>query len=142
MSSLLNLDEIKRLEMKIAAVERMTSAEFKIIICARAWFGIKSKARKLFKKYNLHKTVERNGVLILLVEKDREFLVYGDEGINSRVGERFWLDVKTAMADHFVVGNIATGLSLGLRLLADILVEHFPKKDEADELSNAIVFEK
>ena len=142
MSVLLDADEIRKLETKIAAVESMTSAEFKIIVCSHAWFGIKNKARKLFKKYGLDKTPDRNAVLILLVNKDREFLIYGDEGINNKVGEGFWLGIKDAMLEHFKQGNIAAGLSLGLHLLADILVEHFPKKDGANELPNNIIFEK
>lgn len=139
---MLNPEEIKKLETKIAAVESMTSAEFKIIICLHAWMGLKRKARKLFLKHGLDKTKERNAVLILLVEKDREFLIYGDEGIHSKVGEDFWLDVRDQMLAAIKEGGVAAGLSMGLHLLADILAEHFPSTDEVDELSNEIIFEK
>ncbi len=139
---MLNTSEIQRLEAKIAAVENLTSAEFKIIICAHAWLGLKRKAHKLFQKYKLDTTKERNGVLILIAEKDREFLIYGDQGIHEKVGEEFWLNIKEDMLEHFKQGDIASGLSLGLHLLADMLAEHFPKQDDENELCNSIVFEK
>ena len=138
---MLDASEIKKLELKIASVEEMTSAEFKIIICAHAWLGLQRKARKLFKKYGLENTAERNSVLVLLAEKDREFLIFGDEGVHQKVGEGFWLNVKEEMLKYFKQGNIAEGLSLGLHLLADILIEEFPRKESKNEISNKIIFE-
>jgi uncharacterized membrane protein len=137
----LNPEEIKKIETKIAAVESMTSTEFKIIICSHAWMGLKRKAHKLFIKHGLDKTKERNAVLILWVEKDREFLIYGDEGIHSKVGENFWLEVRDQMLVSIKESGIPAGLSMGLHLLADILAEHFPSTEEVDELSNKIIFE-
>lgn len=137
-----NPTETKKLEAKIAAVEALTSAEFKIIICPHAWMGLKRKARKLFHKHGLDKTNERNAVLILLVEKDREFLIYGDKGIHSKVGEDFWLEVRDHMRTAFKEEGIAAGLSIGLLMLADILAEHFPETEQADVLSNTIIYEK
>lgn len=139
---MLDSADVKKLEEKIAALETMTSAEFKVIICAHAWFGLKRKARKLFKKYKLDRTVERNAVLLLIVEKDREFLIYGDEGIHQKVGQGFWLNVKSEMLKPLKQGDIAAGISIGLHMLADILEEHFPYKDDTNEISNHIIFEK
>lgn len=136
-------DDIRRVETKIAALEQLTSAEFKVIVCAHAWFGLKRKARQLFAKHQLDKTRERNGVLILLVEKDREFLVYGDEGIHSKVGQNFWQDTSAAMMKDFKRGDFAQGLIAGLHQLADVLTIHFPAREtKANELSNEILFEK
>ena len=142
MSKLLSTEDIRRLEAKIAAVETMTSVEFKVIVCSHAWFGLKKKAHKLFLKYGLDKTRDRNAVLILMAEKDREFLIYGDKGIHEKVGELFWDSVKEDMLELFKQNNIVGGLSLGLSLLAEIFVAHFPKTDETNGLSNKIAFEK
>lgn len=139
---MLNQQEQQKLEAKIAAVELMTSAEFKIIICQHAWFGLKRKAKQLFKKYKLDQTAERNAVLIVLAEKDHEFLIYGDEGIHKLVGEGFWLNIKEKMQSYFKQGDIAGGLSIGLHMLADIMAEHFPKTDDENEICNTIIFEK
>ena len=135
--------EISKLEEKIAAAEQLTTAEFKIIICPHSWLGLRRKARKLFRKYRLHETAQRNGVLILIVEKDRELLIYGDRGITEKVGENYWLNVSEAMLERFREGEFAHGLALGLHMLSDALVEHFPRNDaSAGELSNEIIFER
>ncbi len=140
--ALISRDEQKRLEAKIAAVEMMTSAEFKIIICGHAWFGLKRKAKQLFKKYGLDKTEQRNAVLVLIAEKDHEFLIYGDEGIHQIVGDGYWLNVRNQMLEYFKQGDISGGLAMGLHMLADIMAEHFPKTDDDNELCNKIIFEK
>lgn len=138
----LSADELRRIELKIAAAEMLTSAEFKIIIAKHAWFGLRKKAIRLFKKYQLHKTENRNAVLILIVEKDRQLLIYGDEGIHSKVGTTHWEAIRDAMLDHFKQGKHADGLGLGIFLLADCLAEHFPaNRDQYNRLSNEIIFE-
>jgi uncharacterized membrane protein len=138
----LSADELRRIELKIAAAEMLTSAEFKIIITKHAWFGLKKKAIRLFKKYHLHKTENRNAVLILIVEKDQQLLIYGDEGIHSKVGTAHWEAIRDAMLDHFKQGKYADGLALGIFLLADCLAEHFPaNRDQYNRLSNEIIFE-
>lgn len=140
---LLNPEDVKSLELKISALEQLTSAELKIIICSHAWFGIRQKARRLFKKHKLNQTTERNGVLILLVEKDRELLIYGDEGINQKVGDDFWTDTHQSMITLFKQGEFCAGLNTGLHLITDSLTSHFPPSADAiNEVSNDIIFEK
>lgn len=141
--TLLNNDEIKRLEAKIAALETLTTSEIKIIICRNAWFGLKHKAHKLFKKYKLHETKERNAVLLLLEEKNREFLIYGDEGIHQKVGNGFWEKTGQSMQTSFQNGEIANGLSTGLHIIAEALAQHYPgHAADINEISNEIIFEK
>ena len=138
----LNKEEIRKLEQKIGAVESLTSAEFRIIITPHAWFGLKRKAHKLFEKHQLHNTSARNAVLILLVEKDHELLIYGDEGIHEKVGNTFWNTISENMLEMFREGDIADGLAVGLQLLSDVLAEHFPvKKNSTNEIPNEIIFD-
>lgn len=138
----LTTDELRRIGLKVAAAEMLTSAEFKIIIAKHAWFGLKNKAIRLFKKYHLHKTEKRNAVLILIVEKDQQLLIFGDTGIHSKVGTTHWEAIRDAMLDHFRQGKHAEGLDLGIFLLADSLAEHFPvDRDQYNRLSNEIIFE-
>lgn len=138
----LTADEARRIGLKIAAAEKLTSAEFKIIIAKHAWFGLKKKAKRLFRKYHLHKTEKQNAVLILIIEKDRQLLIYGDEGIHSKVGTTHWETIRDAMLDRFRQGKHAEGIELGLYLLANSLAEHFPADAEQyNRLSNEIIFE-
>ena len=138
----LSADELRRIELKIAAAEMLTSAEFKIIIARHSWFGMKKQAIRLFKKYRLHETEKRNAVLVLIVEKDQQLLIYGDEGVHSKVGTAHWEAIRDVMLDHFRQGNYAEGISTGIFLLADTLAEHFPAdRDQYKRLSNEIIFE-
>mgnify|MGYP000591919367 CR=1 FL=1 len=139
--SLLTEGETHKLEAKISALEELTSAEFKIIFCQHAWSGIQRKAEKLFKKYGLDKTRERNAVLLLIVEKDRELLIYGDEGIHKKSSTEHWPAVRDAILDDFCSGDYYTGLSTGIEMVAENLMRHFPTDDNnQNEVSNEILF--
>lgn len=138
----LTADELRRIELKIAAAEMLTSAEFKIIIAKHAWFGLKKKAQRLFRKYHLHKTEKHNAVLILVIEKDRQLLIYGDEGIHNKVGTAHWEIIRDTMLDNFRQEKFSEGIELGTFLLANSLAEHFPAdRNQRNRLSNEIIFE-
>jgi len=138
---LLNQEDIHKLEAKIAALEVMTSAEFKIIICKHAWMGLKRKAYRLFKKYGLDKTKAKNAVLLLVVEKDKELLIYGDTGIHQVSSTQHWPAVRDAILEEFKSNEYYTGLSTGIEMIATNLIEHFPADStNIDEVSNAIIF--
>lgn len=140
---LLTHEEKRRLELKIAALECLTSAELKIIIAPHAYWGLKRKAAKLFQKYQLHKTKDRSAVLVLLIEKDRQLLIYGDEGIHQKVGNTCWYTISHAALEFFRNEKYEEGLATTLHLLADILTEHFPFMGEKDnEITNEIIIEK
>jgi len=139
--SILNQEDIHKLEAKISALETMTSAEFKIIICKQAWLGIKRKAYQLFKKYDLDKTKESNAVLLLIVEKDKELLIYGDTGIHKKSSIDHWPLVRDAILNEFRNRDYYTGLSTGIEMIAANLIEHFPAEtNNENEVSNEIIF--
>ena len=85
----------------VGEAERKTSAELKVVIARHCWGDLKAKARNLFGELGLDKTEKRNCVLVLLVTTNREFLIYGDEGIHARVGQGFWDDVCEQMREAF-----------------------------------------
>ncbi len=141
--ALLTDEEIGRIERKIEAAEKLTSAEFKVIIAKRAWFGFRKKAMRLFRKYNLDQTKDRNSVLLLILEKDRRILIYGDEGIHRKVGTAHWETIRDKVIENFKQGDFAQGLALGIHMIADSLIEFFPATDnQTNEISNEIIFEK
>lgn len=140
---LLTKEEITRLELKISAAEKLTSAEFKIIIAKRAWYGVRKKATRLFKKHKLDQTKDRNTVLLLLLESDRQLVIYGDIGINNKVEFGQWTLVRDEVLNHLKDGKLGEGLDIGLHLIVNILKEHFPGNIyKENEVSNEIIFEK
>lgn len=127
----------------IELAEKATSAELKLIVLRHCWLDIKQKAADLFKKHGLDKTRRRNAVLVLLVTTNREFLIYGDEGIHQKVGQSFWDDVKDIMAEHFRRDEFGTGLSAGIERIGEKLRTYFPyQADDQNELSDEITYEE
>jgi uncharacterized membrane protein len=139
----LNSDEAKQVESAIRESEKQTSAEIKLIILRHCWDKIEHKAASLFRKYKLHATQHRNAVLILLVTANREFLIYGDQGIHEKVGQDFWEDTRNHMADYFKKDLFGQGLCEGIRSIGEKLTAYFPAdKDNPNELSDEIIHEK
>jgi uncharacterized membrane protein len=134
-------DELYRVTTKIAAAESMTSAEIKLVIVKHCLTSIKRKALKIFKKYKLDKTGQRNCVLVLVVTTNRQFLIYGDQGIHEKVGQDFWQEVEKSIAMKFRENKMGDGLSAGIHLIGTKLAQYFPFQfDDIDEISNDVVF--
>jgi uncharacterized membrane protein len=143
MSKLFTREEESLIEAKIAELENCTSAELKVVIVNYCWGTLIQKAQNLFEKHNLHKTEQRNAVMVLLVVKNRELLIYGDMGINAVLGKGFWVDTKDKMITSFKNGQMLEGITLGLEDIGTQLVEYFPSKNgDINELSNGIIYEK
>ena len=99
------------------------------------------KAVYVFKKLKMHKTALRNGVLIYLAVNDRKFAILGDAGLNSKVPEGFWDQIKETMAEYFSKGDFTTGLTHGILMAGEKLKAYFPiKANDKNELSNEISF--
>jgi uncharacterized membrane protein len=135
-------DELHRVTTKIAAAESMTSAEIKLVIVKHCLTNIKRKALKIFKKYKLDQTDERNCVLILVVTTNRQFLIYGDRGIHEKVGQHFWDEIEQSISRKFKENKMGAGLSVGIHLIGARLAQYFPfQSDDINEISDDVVFE-
>jgi uncharacterized membrane protein len=133
--------ESVKVNSAIKGAERKTSAEIKLVIARHCWGNITTKASKIFQKLGLDKTKKRNSVLILFIVTNREFLIYGDQGIHEKVGQGFWDDIRDKMAGAFEKDEFADGISQGMRLIGEKLAQYFPhQRDDIDEISNEIVY--
>ena len=138
---MLSREELDRLSAKIAAAEHLTSAELCIVITKSSWFGIKNKAHKLFRKYGLHKTAQRNAVMILVDTRSRELLIYGDDGVHQRVDDAFWSDVRDAMLEELRAGRLADALATGIRHVGEKLALLFPADtNDRNQIANDVIF--
>jgi uncharacterized membrane protein len=91
----------------------------------------------------MNKTEARNGVLFYLAVSDRKFAIIGDAGINAKVPQGFWDEIKALMQNSFREGKFTEGLSQGILLAGTQLKAHFPfNKDDVNELSDEISFDK
>ena len=89
----------------------------------------------------MQKTKLRNGVLFYLSIEDKKFAIIGDVGINAKVSDDFWDEVKNMMLGHFKQGEFAEGLVNGILKSGKQLKEYFPyMEDDINELSDDISY--
>lgn len=142
-SSFFSKDQQSQIVAAIREAEHASSGEIRVHIESSCDNDVLDRAAWIFGKLGMQKTKERNGVLFYLAINDRKFAVIGDAGINSKVPEGFWDDVKEILRKNFVEGRFTEGLSEGIILAGKHLKIHFPhKKDDVNELSDEISFDK
>ena len=125
----------------IVDAENATSGEIRVHVESSCKGDVLDRAAHIFKKLKMHKTELRNGALIYLAVKDRKFAILGDAGINAKVPDGFWDEIKTVMAANFIKDDFVTGLAVGIRMIGEKLKTYFPlMDDDENDLSNEISF--
>ena len=124
----------------IKQAEKNTSGEIRLFIEDLCKHDVLDRAAFMFEKMKMHKTKERNGVLFYLAMNDKKFAIIGDAGIHSKVGEKFWDEIKEKMKEKFSGGELVEGLCSGIQEAGDALGKHFPhNKNDKNELSDNVV---
>jgi len=96
-------------------------------------------AQAQFTKLEMHKTRERDGVLIFVAPRARKFAVIGDAGVHAKCGPEFWERVAADMSGHFKKSEFTAGILHGIRTAGKLLAEHFPHRpDDENELPDEI----
>ena len=88
----------------------------------------------------MHRTAERNGVLIYLATEDHKFTILGDRGIDQAVPDGFWNEIRDEMQHaHFRLGGVGQGLSQGILMAGEQLAQFFPHSaNDINELDDEI----
>jgi uncharacterized membrane protein len=125
----------------IEVAEMNTSGEIRVHLENSCKKDIFDRAVEIFHKLEMHKTNLRNGILFYVAVRDRKFVIIGDVGINQKVPEGFWDDIKETVISHFRSGMIAQGLIEGIALAGEQLKAQFPHEaNDVDELPNDISY--
>jgi uncharacterized membrane protein len=136
-------EEKKQITDAIAEAELNTSGEIKLHMEGNCKIDVLDRAAYVFEKLEIHKTVQRNGVLFYLAVYDHKFAILGDAGINQLVPANFWDQIKETMLGYFKDGKFADGLSKGILMAGEQLKANFPfQKEDVNELSDEISFDK
>ncbi len=123
----------------IGIAEKNTSGEIRVHIEKENSIAPLDRAMEVFRNLKMDNTQERNGVIIYVAVKSKHFAIYGDKGINEKVGIDFWDSTKEIMQNHFKNGNFKQGLIDGILKAGEQLKTHFPYQDnDKNELSNEI----
>lgn len=118
-----------RIERAIAAAEKKTSGEIRVVVHRAPTENPVTTAAAEFARLNMHRTRARNAVLILLAPESRTFAVYGDKGIHEKVGQDFWSEVAAGMRNDFQHGVFTDGIVKAVDRIAALLTTHFPYRD-------------
>ena len=126
----------------IKEAEKCTSGEICLHVEMHCHGDAMARAERIFCKLGMHKTELRNGVLFYMAVGDRQFAILGDSGINQKVPEDFWNNIKNRMTELFMQGLFTEGVVEGIRMAGEQLKVHFPYQvDDVNELSDEISFD-
>jgi uncharacterized membrane protein len=97
-------------------------------------------AQKKFHRLGMHKTAERNAVLIFVAPRAHKFAVMGDKAIHEKCGEAYWQWIVDLMREHFRHERFSDAIVDAIRDIGGVLAEHFPKRStSSNELPDEIV---
>lgn len=124
----------------IRVAESKTSGEIRVHIEKTSKIDTYERAMEVFHYLKMDNTKEQNGVLIYVAVEDRDFVIFGDKGINDAVADDFWESTKNTIQAEFKKGNFKDGLKKGILEAGEQLAKHFPwlhgdKNELPDEIS-------
>lgn len=142
MTDFFSKEEEKQIIAAIESAEMQTSGEIRVHLTQKPQKDIMQHALRIFHKLEMHKTAQRNGVLILLAPKAKQFAILGDEGINEAVPPNFWQEERDIMLEHFRRQAYGEGISKVIEQIGEKLRTFFPRQDDdINELSDEISYD-
>jgi uncharacterized membrane protein len=135
----LTKDEEAEIVEAIRMAEKNTSGEIRIHLEKLTDIAPIERAMSVFHELKMDQTQLRNGVIIYVAVKSKQFAIFGDIGINEKVTDDFWNSTKNIMVNYFKNGANKQALIEGIRSAGEQLKQHFPFEDgDIDELTNEI----
>ena len=132
-------EEEQEIVQAISDAERNTSGEIRVHIEHAEDSDSFSRAKNIFHLLKMDNTKLQNGVLLYVAVNTKQFVIYGDAGINAVVSDNFWNTTRDVIATEFKSGNYRLGLIKGVLSAGKELADHFPwHHTDTDELSNEI----
>lgn len=136
-----SVNEQQLLVKAIEEAEMHTSGEIRIHVENFCFGNEINTAKKRFAKLNMHKTAERNGILIYIASMSKKIAVFGDEGIHSKVDKDYWESLIKQLIDGFHQQKKAESLAAAIIDCGKQLSHFFPRQaDDTNELSNSISY--
>ena len=85
-------------------------------------------AQKKFNRLGMHKTPERNAVLIFVAPRAHKLAIVGDKAIHEKCGEVFWQRLVDTMREHFRNEKFSDALVEAIEEAGKTLAVHFPRR--------------
>lgn len=123
----------------IRTAEGKTSGEIRVLISHKKLADPMPTAKTEFVRLGMTRTKEKNGVLIFVAPRSRNFALIGDQAVHSRCGDAFWREVRDEMTAHFRKSEFTHAILHGIRKAGDLLAQHFPRRpDDRNQLSDEV----
>ncbi|HMN32824.1 MAG TPA: TPM domain-containing protein [Chitinophagaceae bacterium] len=137
-------EENKEILNTIRENEKNTSGEIRVYIESHcAYVEPFERARELFLKLKMFKTLHRNAVLIYIAYLDKEFAFCSDENLFKKTKQSFWDSLRNHLIKDFTNGHKKEGIIRCINLIGSELEKHFPFHGEnKNELPDEIIFGK
>jgi uncharacterized membrane protein len=120
--------EHDRIVQAIREAESKTSGEIRVYL-QRGKLDVDPlvAAQRKFHRLRMHKTAERNAVLIFVAPRAHKFAVVGDKAIHENCGEQFWQQVVDLMREHFRNERFSDAIIHAIAEAGKALATHFPR---------------
>jgi uncharacterized membrane protein len=136
---LLSTGDLERVREAVRQAEARTSGEIRVHLDDTIVEDVLDHAAFIFEELGMHRTQDRNGVLIYVSVAERRAAVIGDAGINAKLPGGYWNETLGVMLEQFKAGRYCEGLCMGVERLGEQLRTHFPRaNDDRNELSDEV----
>lgn len=141
MKELITKEQQRQIVQAIEEAERNTSGEIRVHIESKCKTDVIGRAIYVFNYLKMYKTAQRNGVLIYIATDSKKLAIIGDMGINERVPEGFWDEIKNKMGATFAAGRFVEGICEAIDAAGHSLKEYFPYlKEDVNEQPDEVSF--
>ncbi len=136
---LLNPELSQSFQLEIEKFERKTSCEIRIHIEEQNSAAVLDRAAFVFDHLGMHKTHQRNALLLYIQIYPAALAIIGDVGIHPHVTSEQWQNWKDLLAGSLSKGEFVSGIAQTLQTMADHLSPIFPwTENDINELSDQI----
>jgi len=138
-------DDFLRISNKIKEMEKITAGEIRVSLKEKMPFlqrnkDLQSIAFEEFHNLKMDETRDKTGILLYITLKEHKFYILADSGINDKVEQSVWDEIRDNMQSSFKDGNYLEGVTKTIESVGKVLGNFFPiKPDDTNELSNKVV---
>ncbi|HEY5228667.1 MAG TPA: TPM domain-containing protein [Opitutaceae bacterium] len=111
----------------IAKAEKATSGEIRVIVARHKAADPVASAQEYFNKMGMANSAHRNGVLVFVAPRSRNFAIIGDTAVHEKCGDAFWSSLATTMGHYFKEGRFTYGIVHGVERAGELLAKTFPR---------------
>jgi uncharacterized membrane protein len=133
--------EHDRIIQAIRQAESTTSGEIRVLIQrGKLTSDPLVAAQRKFHRLGMHKTRERNAVLIFVAPRAHKFAVVGDEAIHQKCGDEFWQRIVEGLRMDFQTEKFSDALVRAIHEIGNALARDFPRtREDRNELPDDVI---